>query len=97
MPDQASCARTTRARMPPTNRNEIVKIRYMMPIFLWSVVSSHASSPACSWCAPWTGLAIASVATLDHPRVGTSPSLVREIENRKHEHPDDVDEVPVKN
>ena len=42
--DQASCERTISARMPPTTMKAIVNMRYIMPIFLWSVVVSHSRS-----------------------------------------------------
>src|SRR5437667_7189862 len=41
----ASCVRMSSARTPPTTKKMNELIRYMIPIFLWSVVVSHTRRP----------------------------------------------------
>ncbi len=40
-----SCVRIIRASRPPMRKKQMAKPPYSMPIFLWSTVVSHATSP----------------------------------------------------
>src|SRR5712691_1475273 len=87
-PCQASWVRTPRARRPPMRKKNTVKSRYMIPIFLWSVVVIQERMPAYSR-GRRIGRAIAPVAMSAHPKL----ALGQYVKKNPQEDPCQVDEV----